>query len=501
MSGEAIRPVTVHVVGPRPPVSSETSEDRAERTQALAKSTAQLAEQQFATMKNIAEPPYNLGELADLYETNSTHKACVDVKAINTAGLGWQLVWRGQGEQPENPGRDADYQRLHALFSQTNDQGLTFSDAIRAVITDREAIGNGYLEITRNGTGEIDDLYHVPAETIRILKDRSGFIQIRLNKKVWFRNAGELQGEQEDLERPDEVNDAVTELLHFRKYTPTNTYYGLPDIVAAIAACAGDKAAREYNVDFFEHNCVPRLAIIVEGGSLSKELLERIEQYLTAEIKGQAHKTLVLDVPGVAGDSSSGPTVRLEPLTVGQPEDAGFLGYRLANRDEILMVHRVPPSKITIVENANLANSRDQDKTFWEQVVVPEQRYVEGLINYFVISHEHGLAIQNWGIDFLEADLTDQRQDAEIAHIKAQAGMLDQNEERAAQGKPPLPGLEEPLVSNNLIPVSQIGSNGKAEGEGFKFAQEDYEGLAKSIIEQSDPELHTYEDDEQGWGD
>jgi len=491
--------MNVYMVGPRPPTSSETSEQRKARSGELTKASAQLAEGQWASLTNAAEPPYSLEGLADLYETNATHKACVDAKVVNTVGLGWQLVWIGEkGKQPEKPEQDAEYKRLHELFSNTNEEGLTFDDVIRAVATDREAVGNAYLEITRNANGDIDNFHHVPAETVRILRDRTGFIQIREGKKVWFRNVGEPQGESEDYpDRGPEVVDATTELLHFRKYTPTNTYYGIPDIVAAMAACAGDRAAREYNVDFFEHNCVPRMVLIIEGGKLSKELMEQIEQYMTAEVKGQGHKTLILDVPGISSDPTKGPSVRFEPLTVGLSEDASFLGYRRANRDEILMVHRVPPSKITIVENANLANSRDQDKTFWEQVIRPEQHYFEGLIRHFIIQHDKGLGISNWALDFIEADLTDQREDAEVARLRAQAGTLDQNEERAAQGLSPFPGLEEPLVGKGLIPLSKVGSNGKSPG--FKFAQHDYEGLAKALIEQIDGDGHTWEDEDAEW--
>jgi len=40
------------------------------------------------------------------------------------------------------------------------------------------------------------------------------------------------------------------------------------------------------------------MAIIVEGGQLSNDLLRQIQHYMETEIKGQGHKTLVLDVPG-----------------------------------------------------------------------------------------------------------------------------------------------------------------------------------------------------------
>ena len=184
--------------------------------------------------------------------------------------------------------------------------------------------------------------------------------------------------------------------------------------MAAIPAAAGDKAARDYNYDFFAHNAVPRLAIVVEGGQLSDAALKQIQRYMESEIKGQHHKTLVLEVPGTDAK------VRIEKLTVGSEDEASFLGYRRANRDEIVTVHRVPPSKIGIVENANLANSRDQDKTFREQVVRPEQRRIEHRFDELI---REGMGIEGWSFRLLESDLGGELERAEIARIYTEIGV------------------------------------------------------------------------------
>jgi len=127
--------------------------------------------------------------------------------------------------------------------------------------------------------------------------------------------------------------------------------------------------------------------------------------------------------------------VRLEPLGQIKSEDAGFLSYRKANRDEILMVHRVPPSKITIVENANLANSRDQDKTFREQVIRPEQRRIEFQINRMI---REQIGIGDWKFAFREMDLSEEREQAEVAKLYADMGVWTADEIRARQGLQPL---------------------------------------------------------------
>ena len=53
-------------------------------------------------------------------------------------------------------------------------------------LTDYEALGNGYFEVVRNrfGSGPPRSIHHIPAATMRVRKDRRGFLQRRGNRKV-----------------------------------------------------------------------------------------------------------------------------------------------------------------------------------------------------------------------------------------------------------------------------------------------------------------------------
>ncbi len=379
---------------------------------------AEAAWKQAYAAGEVIEPPYNLEALASLYETNPAHKACVDAKVTNIVGLGYRFVPVGD----ETQAAEANLQLVEHLFANCNPD-MTFTEIMRAVWTDVECLGNGYLELTRNSRGEIDGFYHVPAVTIRVRADHNGYVQVREGRKRHFRALG-------SEERIDEQSGLVqNELLQLYKYTPQSSYYGVPDIIPALSAMLGDKAACEYNLDFFEHNAVPRLAIIVEGARLSEGLLNQIQHYMESEIKGQAHKTLVLEAPGTDAK------VRIEPLTVNSNEEAGFIEYHRQNRDEVLMVHRVPPAKVTIIEDSNRANATDQDKTFREQVVRPEQRRVEFRINSMI---RNEMGIGDWQFRFREMDLTEALQEAEVARIYSEIGAWTVNEIRAQQGLLPL---------------------------------------------------------------
>lgn len=400
-----------HVVG--------EAQQRAGKSQQLHES----AWRQAYDSHQVVEPPYNLDALAALYESQATHKACVDAKVTNIVGLGYRFVPVGDDRRAS----EANRRLLEHLLANCNPD-MTFTEVMRAVWTDVECLGNGYLEVTRNSRGLVDGFYHVPAVTVRVRADHCGFVQIRDGRRRDFRPLG---SEQHTDEQTGQVQN---EILHLYKYTPQSSYYGVPDIIPALASMLGDRAACEFNLDYFEHNAVPRLAIIVEGAQLSDGLMAQIQHYMESEIKGQAHKTLVLEAPG--GDAR----IRLEPLTVGRKEDAGFVAYRKQNRDEVLMVHRVPPAKVTIIEDSNRTNTLDQDKTFREQVVRPEQRRVEFKLNAMLRDE---LGISDWEFRFREMDLTEAMAEAQVSQIYASIGALTADEIRNRLGLLPLGAAED----------------------------------------------------------
>ena len=50
-------------------------------------------------------------------------------------------------------------------------------------------------------------------------------------------------------------------------------------------------------LQFFEHNTVPRYAVVIEGAKLAKDVKDAIMQYFGQHVKGKAHKTLIIPVP------------------------------------------------------------------------------------------------------------------------------------------------------------------------------------------------------------
>jgi len=129
------------------------------------------------------EPPYNLDALCLFLEINTWHYRCVKAKAISTAGLGFDFVTPEEVKEPK-----PEHKRiLKEFFNHPNDE-MTWGEILENVLTDFEALGNGYFEVVRNrfGTGRPTAIYQIPAVTMRVRKDKKGFIQQHDNNMVYL---------------------------------------------------------------------------------------------------------------------------------------------------------------------------------------------------------------------------------------------------------------------------------------------------------------------------
>jgi PBSX family phage portal protein len=333
---------------------------------------------------DVVVPPYNLEYLARLNELSSPHYAAIKAKVANIVGLGYDFVESQKTKQALDEIKDeektakarrklakAKNELLDWLDSCNQDD--EFVETLIKVWTDYEATGNGYLEIGRKTNGEIGYIGHIPATAMRVRKQRDGFVQIMQNKAVFFRNFG-------DRRTTDKVgNDPrPNEVLHFKRYSPTNNYYGIPDIIAAQQAIAGNEFSARFNLDYFENKAVPRYVVVVKGGSLSAGAQRNILEFFQTDLKGKNHRTLFVPLPADEQDRKT--SFEMKPVESGT-QDASFINYNEANLRDILMAHGVPIGKVTHQKNASLAASRDADKTFKEQRCRPEQKIAEKKLN------------------------------------------------------------------------------------------------------------------------
>jgi PBSX family phage portal protein len=403
----------------------------------------QLHQEQLSgyAMFDVVEPPYNLDYLARLYEISPAHKAAVDAKVANVVGLGyhWEPTLKTQHklERLEDDAEKIQRARRKLARAQeemdewsedTNEED-TFEEVLRKMWTDVETMGNGYLEIGRKNTGEIGYIGHIPGNTIRIRTKRDGFVQIMDNRVTFFRNYG-----KENVD-PIGGDRNPNEILHFKKYSPGRGYYGIPDILAARSAVAGNEFAARFNLDYFEHKAVPRYVVVLKGAKLGSDSEKKLVNFLTG-IKGTHHRTIYIPLPGDRGEQKV--EFKMEAVEA-NIQDSSFNNYHKANREDILMSHRVPMTKVGLTQDVNLAVARDADKMFKEQVTRPAQRILEKRVGYIFKEKTDALVFK-----LNELTLTDEDTMSKIHERYARMKAMDVNEIREAIGLPGHEGGDEP---------------------------------------------------------
>jgi len=402
---------------------------------------------------DVVVPPYNLDELAYFYENSYANHAAINAKVSNTVGLGYsfEITDSTMARLEEAPNEDSlmraqrKIQRAKAQMTDwlesLNDED-TFTHVLEKVFTDVESTGNGYIEIGRKINGEIGYIGHIPSTTIRVRRMRDGYIQIVNQRVVFFRN---FQGTNQN---PVTSDARPNELIHIKKYSPKNSYYGIPDTVSAATSMVGNELSAKYNVDYFENKAVPRYIAVVKGAKLSPEAEDKFFRFMQAGLRGQNHRTLYIPLPGDGPDNKV--DFKLEPIENGI-QDGSFEKYRKSNRDDILMAHQVPYSKVGGGAGVSIASALVADRTFKEQVARPAQRNLEKTINKIIKEKTDVLLLK-----FNELTLTDEQTQSQIDERYLRMQVIVPNEVRERMGYPVRPGGSEPIVLNAQQAAQQM---------------------------------------------
>jgi len=128
-------------------------------------------------------------------------------------------------------------------------------------------------------------------------------------------------------------DEPANEVIHFRNLTNLSDPYGVPRWIGALKEVLGTAAVADYNNSIFSNGLMLPLLIMVSGGTLSPESINRLRVYLDG-MKGveNAHRAAVLEA--TSKTSNAVPTIEVKELKASGSE-AGFLEYDKRNEDRV----------------------------------------------------------------------------------------------------------------------------------------------------------------------
>ena len=477
---------------------------KTERSKYIEGSTQQTQEVNVAAIESdisgypIVEPPYSPEILARFLEVDETHFRCVKTKVTDAVGREWDVIPAtmpsGQSfdatkiNQKVRSQIDSEILAVRQFIEECNDV-LGFEGVLERAGMDYEGIGYGAIEIIRSRDMKIARIDHVPASRLRVIRGWRGFVEMRPSQQLMYyqpfgqkivsknrkdpitgkpsyynpRLDGVITAGTHDWNMIDretgkpttDFNKSANEILWIPKHHPNTIYYGLTDVIPALGHLLANIHIRDFFLQFFEHNAVPQYAVIVEGAKLADPVKETIMKFFANDVKGSAHKTLIIPVPSAGGEVK----VRFEKLNA-DTKEGSFQATRKNNTQGIMTAHGVSPAIIGIAEAANLGSGKglSQAEIYKDRIVTPSQKRWERVLgNMFRM----GLGVTMVKLHFDPLDIRDLEAEMRVWQGYSLMGAVTVNEIRKnAKIGDPIKGGDKAFIKAGPAGVMMMDSMG-----------------------------------------
>ena len=415
----------------------------------------QLPEDDVAWLREngLVPLPFNVNRLLDLQDNCTFFDSCARQIANDVVAQGYDLVPVEEGKEDK-----AKRKEIADLFDDPNKEDETLLDIIKKNIIDWGVVGWFGIEVSRAGAAadhRVNGLFHMPAHTIRVHRERQKYCQVRDTRKRWFKRFGAdiVVSAETGLEHKSSKHEA-NELIFYGEYYAKNTYYGRPNILPAVGAVFGLIGVRDYNLEFFENYGIPAALVTLEG-EWEEGSAKLISDFIDNEIKGteNAHRTVVLEL-------TEGANITWKPLVV-EVKEGHFAVYYKSLRDEVLSSYKMPPYRIGIAEVGSLGGTTAStaDRIYVESIVQPLQLMVARIINTKII--QEGLQCDTYKLVFKKIDTRDWK--ALVERWKVLFGMAVITPgwiaEQLALDTKDMVHADEYFVSNQFAPLAEAGLN------------------------------------------
>ena len=300
-----------------------------------------------------------------------------------------------------------------------------------------ELIGDAYLLKVRNKMGVVEEIWPLMSHLVEIVPHPTNFID---KYKYGL-------GLTPDFFRPEDI-------VHFKFPNPNDYYYGMGPLAAAASAVSLQANMDAYEENLFRNNARPDQLLIPEQ-PIRKEARDKLMSEFNRLTRGVSNTGKTIAMPY---------GVRLEQLTF-SPKELAFLKGRKTTREDIATIFDIPATLFSTEEGGR---SKDEaaEYTHAKYGVYPRCRRLAYRLNQDLIREYDGrlfCAFDNPVPEDKEFKLKRQ-----IARLRS--GFSSVNQERAEEGYAPVEWGDEPILSSNMMPMSEAAESRKAASEAAKKA-------------------------------
>lgn len=349
-------------------------------------------------------PEIDIAYLKEIATESTITPQCISAYQVNIAGFGTQIAGENEIEQ----------KKLQEIIDNFN-YDMKFEKVFEKIIEYREQCGIAYLEIIRNGLGEVVELHALDPQFIiqtsrgpnlefeQIINCKKISRRKRFRKFVQRVNAEIVYYKEFNFSKfMDYRNGNITEIDNGQYeaneilvFKLGSELYGSPRWWGQSINCQGSKMAEFVNYNYFINGRHTPMMIVVKGGTLSDKSWTDLQAYMN-DIKGykNSHGFLVLEVAEIEkGVSSLSLTdgkgekidVEIKDMSPMLQKDALFSQYLKDNEKGVQSAFKLPDIYVGKTTDYNRATAIAAIEVTEKQVFQPERLNLEWIINKLLL--------------------------------------------------------------------------------------------------------------------
>lgn len=370
----------------------------------------------------ILEHPFDMESAKEFMTVNPHHSTCIGVKRDSTVGMGFVTEEMRKARTMVGADPDAPEATTMADFVNPVETDVdiqldqlcddSFQAVINAACEDYYNIGNGYLEVVRaKDSDDIASIWYIPGECVHIHLDGGHQYHYVVNTDGNDRHWPRFGRKDSFLEtaRESSMFDAdeehLSEVIHFRKASSLNQYYGYPGWLAAVSDLELVSSLKQYKLDFFHNRGVPEFIFLYKGNIDTKKWKEVTDKLQANVGLGNSHKSMAFQ------DNNPDAELQIERLAMDNfnSEDE-FIKTKEALDMSIVTAHRVPPILAGILIPGKLGAVNEVPNSlaaFQTLVVGQDQRLFQRTLSQSLGNPRHNGSITLEAKDFEFRRITD----------------------------------------------------------------------------------------------
>lgn len=368
-------------------------------------------------MRPLAKPiftPRCYEQLADEgYQRNVIVFRCINLIARGLGSVPW-LLYRKQTTGEE----EIEHHPLLNLLNCPSpyQAGSAFMESIVGHLL---LSGNAYIEAALNAQHQVQELYALRPDRMRIIAETSGISAYEYT----------VGNHRKRYEVHTETGKSL--ILQIKLFHPLHDWYGLSPIEAAACSIDQHNAVSNHNLALLQNGGRPSGAFIIKPNTHSMPLTEQQRNQLREDISHLYE-----------GGKNAGRIMIMEGDFTWQdmglsPKDLDFIAGKNVSAREICQAFGVPPMLAGVPGDATFANYKEARFHLWEDTILPLLDHLVAEMNLWLVpffSNDLRLGYDHDSIAALSP-----KREATWAKI-SEANFLTINEKRHAVGYSPIEG-------------------------------------------------------------